>query len=41
VTLTKISTDWQTFKGHLDRIHPRFNEPIPIGYDHDDEQSGL
>ena len=41
VTLMKISPDWAAFKAHLDRIHPRFNETIPLDYEHDDELTGL
>ncbi|OCB34297.1 hypothetical protein A5676_02445 [Mycobacterium malmoense] len=33
VTLMKISPDWEAFKTHLDRIHPRFNETIPLDLD--------
>ncbi len=41
VTLIKISTDWDAFKAHLNRIHPRFDETIPIDFEHEDGQSGL
>ena len=41
VTLMKISPDWPAFKAHLDRIHPRFNETIPLDFEHESEQPGL
>ena len=42
VTLMKISPDWDAFKRHLDAIHPRFNETIPLDYEGtDDEGPGL
>lgn len=40
VTLMKMSDDWDSFKRNLDRIHPQFEETIPIDYEHD-EGSGL
>ena len=33
VTLMKMSPDWDTFKLHLDRIHPKYDETIPLDYD--------
>ena len=33
VTLMKLSPDWDTFKGHLDRIHPKYDETIPLDYE--------
>lgn len=41
VTLMKISKDWDAFKLHLDRIHPRFDETIPIDFEHEESQPGL
>jgi hypothetical protein len=42
VTLMKMSDDWDSFKRYLDRIHPRFDETIPIDFEHDDDaQPGL
>jgi hypothetical protein len=29
----KINPDWESFKSHPDRIHPRFNETIPLDLD--------
>lgn len=33
VTLMKLSSDWDTFKNNLDRIHPKYDETIPLDYD--------
>lgn len=33
VTLMKISDDWDGFKAQLDRIHPKYDDTIPINYD--------
>lgn len=33
VTLMKMSSDWDSFKHNLDRIHPKFNETIPLELD--------
>lgn len=33
VTLMKMSPDWDTFKVHLDRIHPKYDETIPLDFD--------
>lgn len=44
VTLMKMSDDWQSFKRNLDRIHPKFDETMPIDFDaidHDDSIRGL
>lgn len=41
VTLMKISPDWDTFKRHLDSIHPRYNETIPLDLDHVEDSPGL
>jgi hypothetical protein len=41
VTLMKISPDWDAFKAHLDRIHPRFNETIPFDFEREDQEAGL
>lgn len=30
VTLMKMSDNWDTFKYNLDRIHPKFNETMPL-----------
>lgn len=30
VTLMKLSDDWDSFKYNLDRIHPKFNETMPL-----------
>jgi P63C domain len=30
VTLMKMSNDWDSFKFNLDRIHPKFNETMPL-----------
>jgi len=42
VTLMKISSDWETFKTHLDAIHPQFNETIPIDFNRNEsDEPGL
>lgn len=44
VTLMKISPDWAAFKAHLDTLHPRFNETIPLDFDgngESDDSGGL
>lgn len=44
VTLMKISDDWDAFKRNLDRIHPKFNETIPLDLDSadvEDSATGL
>lgn len=33
VTLMKLSPDWDTFKLNLDRIHPKYDETIPLNLD--------
>jgi hypothetical protein len=33
VTLMKMSSDWDSFKVNLDRIHPKYDETIPIDYE--------
>lgn len=35
VTLMKMSNDWDSFKVNLDRIHPKYDETIPIDYTSD------
>lgn len=39
VTLMKMSPDWDTFKQNLDRIHPRYDETIPMNFD--EKEPGL
>jgi hypothetical protein len=39
VTLMKISPDWDAFKAHLDAIHPKYDETIPLNFEND--QPGL
>lgn len=45
VTLMKMSDDWESFKRNLDRIHPKFDETIPMDFDaaddHDEPEIGL
>ncbi len=38
VTLMKMSDDWQSFKRNLDRIHPKFDETIPLDFDSGDHE---
>ena len=33
VTLMKLSDDWDSFKLNLDRIHPKFDETMPLELD--------
>lgn len=33
ITLMKISEDYGTFEGLLDRVHPKFNETLALGFD--------
>ncbi|TWH05566.1 MULTISPECIES: P63C domain-containing protein [Rhodococcus] len=37
VTLMKLSPDWTTFMLNLDRIHPKYDETIPLSFDTDDK----
>ncbi len=37
VTLMKLSPDWKTFMLNLDRIHPKYDETIPMTFDTDDQ----
>jgi hypothetical protein len=39
VTLMKMSPDWASFKTNLDRIHPKYDDTIPMNFDGD--QPGL
>jgi hypothetical protein len=44
VTMMKLSRDWHDFKNKIDRLHPRYNEtlPLPLDYkDEDDDGKGL
>lgn len=41
VTMMKLSRDWHDFKGKIDRLHPRYNETLPLPLDYkDDEDDG-
>lgn len=40
VTLMKLSESWDGFKANLDRIHPRFNETMPLDFEQE-PSSGL
>ncbi|AWN04147.1 P63C domain-containing protein [Gordonia phage Petra] len=33
VAIMKMSPDWDTFKQNLDRIHPKYDETIPLDFD--------
>lgn len=33
VAIMKMSSDWDSFKRNLDRIHPKYDETIPLDYD--------
>ncbi|MGV0797171.1 P63C domain-containing protein [Mycolicibacterium elephantis] len=41
VTMMKMSPDWRSFMEQLDRIHPRFNETIPMDFDELMNEKGL
>jgi hypothetical protein len=42
VTLMKLSTDWDQFIRNLDRIHPRYNDTLPLPLEFtDDDGFGL
>lgn len=37
----KLSDTWDAFKANLDRIHPRFDETIPLDFEHEGAEGGL
>jgi hypothetical protein len=41
VAIMKLSRDWRDFQEKLGRIHPRFNETMPLPLNWDDDGRGL
>ena len=41
ITLMKISNRYSEFEGLLDRVHPKYNETMPLPFDYPESENGI